>query len=87
MSELFTQWLPHAGAALVVASVATVITRRFIVHRSAQGMIFGAVFLACLIPLPAFSLTHYIRVLTGDLSITGLIILALAAYHRPPGQG
>lgn len=81
MSELFTQWLPHAGAALVVASVATVITRRFIVHRSAQGMIFGAVFLACLIPLPAFSLTHYIRVLTGDLSITGLIILALAAYQ------
>ncbi|HAT26244.1 MAG TPA: hypothetical protein DCS89_04460, partial [Gammaproteobacteria bacterium] len=78
MSEFFTQWLPHAGSALVFASAATVIVRRFIANRAAQSIIFGSVFLACLVPLPEFSLSHYIRVLTGDLSITGFIILGLA---------
>ena len=81
MSEFFTQSLPHAGSALVFASVAAIIVRRFIANRAAQGVIFGSVFLTCLVPLAEFSLSHYLRVLTGDLSITGFIILGLAAYQ------
>ena len=87
MSEFFTQWLPHAGSALVFASAATVIVSRFTANRATQSIIFGSVFLACLVPLPEFSLSHYLRVLTGDLSITGFIILGLAACQSfRPGE-
>lgn len=81
MSEFFTQWMPHAGSALIFASVSNVIARRYITSPTAQGIVFGAAFLACLIPLPEFSLSHYMRVLIGDLSITGFIIFGLAAYQ------
>ncbi|MDA0272298.1 MAG: hypothetical protein O3C68_03485 [Proteobacteria bacterium] len=79
MSDFFSQWLPHAGSALVFASLVNIIARRFIARPSAQGIVFASVFLACLVPIPEFSLSHYLRVLTGDLSITGFIILGLAA--------
>lgn len=81
MSDFLNLWLPHAGAALVFASISNVIVRRFVTSQATQGGIFGFVFLACLVPLPEFSLSHYLRVLTGDLSITGFIILGLAAYQ------
>lgn len=81
MPDFFAQWLPHAGAALVFASVVTAIVRRFIANRSAQSILFGFLFLTCLIPLPEFSLSHYARILTGDLSITGFIILGLATCN------
>ena len=35
---------------------------------------------AVLIPLPEYSISHYVRVITGDLSITGFIILGLLGY-------
>jgi len=81
MSEFFAQWLPHAGSALVFASISNVLARRFITSPVAQSIVFGSVFLACVIPTPEFSLSHYLRVLTGDLSITSFIILGLAAYQ------
>jgi len=81
MSDFFSQWLPHAGSALVFASLVNIIARRFIDRPSAQGIVFASVFLACLVPIPEFSLSHYLRVLTGDLSLTGFIILGLAAYQ------
>lgn len=80
MSEFFTQWLPHIGSALVLASAATAIVRRFLPDQTRQRILFGFLFLACLIPFTEFSLSHYIRILTGDLSITGFIILGLAAF-------
>jgi hypothetical protein len=80
MSEFFAQWLPHIGSALVFASAATAIVRRFIPDQTKQRILFGFLFLACLIPFTEFSLSHYIRILTGDLSITGFIMLGLAAF-------
>ncbi len=81
MTEFFTQWLPHLGSALVFASISNILARRFIASSTIQGIVFGSMFFACLVPLPDFSLSHYIRVLTGDLSITGFIILGIAAYQ------
>ncbi|MBT5686119.1 MAG: hypothetical protein HOJ11_14030 [Gammaproteobacteria bacterium] len=81
MSDFLAQWLPHAGSALVFASAATVIVRRFIAKRAAQGIFFGSVFFLCLAPLAEFSLSHYTRILTGDLSITGFLILGLTTYQ------
>ena len=81
MAQFLSQWLPHIGAALVFSSILNAFSRRFISARSTQGIVFTAVFLICLTPILEFSLSHYLRVLTGDLSITGFIVISLVTYQ------
>ncbi len=78
MSAVFSQVLPHLGAALVVVCIVSALVRTFGLSQRARQIIAAVLFISVLVPIAEYNLTHYIRVLTGDLSITGLTILSLA---------
>ncbi len=81
MSAMLETWLPHIGASLVVACISLALTRRFTQHLLWPGVIFVLALIICLAPIANFSLSHYIRVITGDLSITSLIWLSFSTYR------
>jgi hypothetical protein len=83
MADITGQWLPHLGAALVIASILLALVRQWVSDPRLQRGLFVTVFIASLIPVTEFSLTHYARVLTGDLSITSLIWLSWLAATLP----
>ncbi len=85
-TPLLQQLLPHLGASLIIAFVVLTVLARLKLSLRAQRIAAGAVFIACLIPLPAYSISHYARVLTGDLSITGFIIFTLAGVSMLTGR-
>ncbi|MBO6565553.1 MAG: hypothetical protein JJ956_12455 [Pseudomonadales bacterium] len=78
MSAAFSQALPHLGAALVVVYIVSSVFQTFGLSQRARQIIAAALFISLLVPVAEYNLTHYIRVLTGDLSITGLVIFSLA---------
>lgn len=78
MSAAFSQALPHLGAALVVVYIVSSVFQTFGLSQRARQIIATALFISLLAPVAEYNLTHYIRVLTGDLSITGLVIFSLA---------
>lgn len=86
MSALTSLWLPHLGAALVLATIVQAFVRRWVPGAWIQRSLFTAVFLGSLVPLPHFSLTHYARVLTGDLSVTALIWFSWLALTIPSSE-
>jgi|GEM_PF-156005 len=80
MSAMLAAWLPHIGGSLVVACISLTLTRKFAQQLIWPRIIFFLALIICLAPLADFSLSHYIRVITGDLSITSLIWLGFSAY-------
>lgn len=82
MSALVAQFLPHIGAALLAATLALLASRRFSESTTTASVVTGLVFIGCLIPFTGHPLSHYIRVLCGDLSITGLIVLTAIIWRR-----
>ncbi|MBT4492132.1 MAG: hypothetical protein HOC70_02740, partial [Gammaproteobacteria bacterium] len=70
-----SQILPHLGAALVIASLLLSLIRRLTEPGPLHIAVFVIAFVACLVPLLEYSISHYARVLTGDLAITSLIWL------------
>lgn len=77
MSTLISQWLPHIGAALVVACMVDALLKKNGASQSVRQIAAPVLMLVLLIPLPEFNLTHYLRVFTGDLSISSLVIFGL----------
>jgi len=77
MSVLLAQVLPHLGAALVVACILSAITRVSGISLKIRRWLVPAILVVMLVPLLDHSLTHYIRVITGDLSITALALFSL----------
>lgn len=77
--EALARLLPHWGAALVIASIVLTLTKRFIASPMVRLTVFCLMLIVCLVPLPTWSLTHYARILTGDLSITSFIWLLVVA--------
>ncbi len=80
------QVLPHIGAALVVASIVLTLSRRWIKRKEILSGLFAGSFIISLLPLSEFSITHFARVLTGDVSVAGMIWLAtinLAVLRSP----
>ena len=71
--------LPHLGVALVAACIVLTLARRFTSTKVQLCSIFIATFVLMLIPLGEFPTTHYIRVLTGDLSMLSFFWLAAGA--------
>ena len=71
--------LPHAGAALVIAFVALAVARRLTRTRSLLFAAFTVPAVLMLLPITDFAASHYLRVLTGDLSMTSLIWLSCVA--------
>jgi hypothetical protein len=70
------QVLPHIGAALVIASIVLTLSRRWIKRKEILSGLFAGSFFISLLPLSEFSITHFARVLTGDVSVAGMIWLA-----------
>ena len=73
--------LPHLGAALVVGCLALVIARQYSCNRLLLSGSFFAIALLTLAPIAGFPASHYIRVLTGDLSPFGFILLSAASVQ------
>lgn len=76
--------LPHLGAALAVSIAALAIGRRFTDQILPLTGIFVATLVLVLVPFAGDPATHYLRVLTGDVSITALtwfsVVAALVIY-------
>ncbi|MDA0978853.1 MAG: hypothetical protein O3B72_09865 [Proteobacteria bacterium] len=81
MLQLLT-WLPHLSAALLTAVIALLISSRYLTGSVHRGLVFAATFTLCLVPLPIYPLTHYIRVIVGDLSVVTVMTLVLIAAER-----
>jgi hypothetical protein len=81
MIVLLETWLPHVGASIVLACILLAVTERITANAQIQRAVFAATLIISLLPLMEFSLSHYVRVLTGDLSILGLIWLSFIAYR------
>ncbi len=77
MSTLLSQALPHLGAAVIVVCLVAALLRTSNASLKIRRIIVPILFIFMLIPYPEYSLSHYVRVVTGDLSITGLIVLSL----------
>ena len=71
--------LPHLGAALVAACVILTLARRLTSIRMILSGVFIAIFAVILMPLGEFPASHYLRVLTGDLSMLSLVWLTAGA--------
>ena len=71
-------FLPHVGAALVTACITLTLLRRFSDRRATMVLCFALSFVILLIPISNYAASHYIRVLTGDLSIFGFFWLGAA---------
>lgn len=74
-------FLPHVGAALVTACIILTFLRRFSDRRATMVLCFALSFVILLIPIGNYPASHYIRVLTGDLSIFGFFWLGAAAVQ------
>ena len=74
-------YLPHIGAALVTACIILTLLRGFSDRRATMVLCFAFTFVILLIPISDYAASHYIRVLTGDLSIFGFIWLGAAAVQ------
>lgn len=79
VADTMSQMLPHAGAALVVACIALTLARRFSTSLKIRTFVFTSAFALCLIPTPEYAISHFARVLTGDLSMTSLAWLGFVA--------
>lgn len=77
--------LPHLGAAVLVLCLVSIVASRFVKSPLVLGAICAAVAVICLIPWGDYSLTHYLRVMTGDLSMTGFIWFGLLLFRRLRG--
>ena len=71
--------LPHMGASLVAACIILSLARRFATSKAQLSSIFIATIVLMLIPMGEFSASHYIRVITGDLSMPSFIWLSAGA--------
>lgn len=79
MSDITSMLLPHLGAALIVSFIALTIAERLQLSINVRRLVFSAVFVVvCIVPLPEYPASHYIRVITGDLSVTGFLVFMLA---------
>ena len=59
-----------------MSSVTAAVIRRFVPDDMTLRGIFAACFFGSLVPMTEFSLTHYVRVVTGDLSVTSIVWFA-----------
>lgn len=86
-SALIPLYLPHLGAALVLASIVLTLGRRWTDRSDILSSLFAITLLISLVPLAEFSLTHYARVLTGDMSVAGMVWLTAinVTALRSPG--
>ncbi len=73
--------LPHVGAALVMACISLTVIHRFTNHRVYLVIFFIAILSFTLLPLREFPASHYIRVLTGDLSMLSFVWLTAGAIQ------
>jgi len=87
MSGLIALYLPILGAALIVAMVGTWIARFFTMRPRVQQACFWGLLFICLVPYDGMTISHFTRVLTGDLSPAGLAWLLLTAFDRLHGPG
>ena len=78
MSFWLQQTLPHLGAALVVLCLIAALLQCLNASHLVRRLVIGLVAILLFLPVMEYELTHYIRVVTGDLSITGLVMLSLA---------
>lgn len=82
MNELIALHLPNLGAALIVALLACWGSSLLTTPRRYRQIVFWASLVLCLIPVDGMSISHYARVLTGDLSFTGFIWFSIASFDR-----
>ncbi len=82
MNELIALYLPNLGAALVVALLCTWALTQVKDNLRYRQVLFASVLVVSLIPLDGLSISHFARVLTGDLSFTGLAWLTLVAWQQ-----
>ncbi len=82
MSIYLQTILPHAGAALVMAAIMAAILGKYAVSRRVQLIAIVPGVILLLVPLLEYNVTHYIRVLTGDLSATGFIVFGILLWRR-----
>ena len=73
--------LPHLGAALVAACIGLTIVNRFTNVRIYLVTAFIAISTLALLPFREFPATHYVRVLTGDLSMLSFVWLTAGAIQ------
>lgn len=77
MSALLAQVLPHLGAALVVAFIVSALANDAGLSLLTRRWLVPGIFVVLLVPWLEYNLTHYVRVLTGDLSITSLVMFSM----------
>ena len=65
--------LPHLGASLVAACIVLTLARRLTTSKVRLSSIFIATIVMMLMPMGEFSASHYIRVITGDLSMLSFV--------------
>lgn len=71
--------LPHLGAAMAVACIVLAITSQFSVNRALLICAGLASVTLCLVPIAGHVATHYVRVLTGDLSVASIVWFTIMA--------
>ena len=86
MSALLSLVLPHLGAALAVVCVSVALMRSAGAGLRVRQVIAPALLVLLLIPFGSCNLTHFIRVLVGDLSITSLVILSILLIDGLTGK-
>ena len=74
-------FFPHLGAALVAACVGLALVKRFTNVSIFLYSTFIATFVLMLLPVGTFPASHYLRVLTGDLSILSFVWLTASAFQ------
>jgi MYXO-CTERM domain-containing protein len=78
----FTDLTGLAGIACAIAASTLLLPQAVRPNRSRMGIMQAAVFALALIPLGALPIAAYVRGITGDLSITTLVLLG-CALSRP----
>lgn len=74
-----TSIIPLVASALLVATIVVGVGSRYLSSPWTRGALFIAAFVLSLSPIPPLPMTHYARVLTGDLSMVTIILLMLYA--------
>jgi len=81
----FTDLTGLAGIALALAALCALVLRRVPVAQRVAASAAGFVFVLLLLPLAELPLAAYVRGMTGDLSISTLLLLAYAAAQQAGG--
>ena len=80
MTEYAATYLPHIGVAIILIVLVLAIAKRLTASTLVLGTLSGLTATATLVPFADYSLSHYLRPLTGDLSIASLACFSLLIY-------